>query len=141
MHQLHHLHKRHISVDVPLLEQMEKVKRVSVASAQVLEKIILEPIFPISCKCVFRHSCWKFCLYPIVQCASENLPSSAEPLLSQPAWAMNHKTPAGICIRAQHKINKITPSSAHTQATTLTFQDNNQVSLLTHPSLIRHSNL
>lgn len=36
---------------------------------------------------------------------------------------------------------KITPSSAHTRATTVTFRANNQVSLLTRPSITRHLNL
>lgn len=38
-----------------------------------------------------------------------------------------------------HNKIKITPPSAHTQATTLTFQANNQMSLQTRPGLMCHS--
>lgn len=116
-------------------------KRQSVASAPALEKTISEPIFPISCKCVFSHSHWKFLSLPNCRIY---LWKSLLPLLNlcfhgqHGLWIT--KPLQAFVYTHTHEI-KISPFSAHTQATTLTFQDNNQVSLLTRPSLLCHFNL
>lgn len=109
---------------------MKKVKRGSCCiSTNTWENS--QPVFPISCKYVFSHSCWILLLSHSAEVYLRKINislSSSNPLLLWPAQAVNHKTPAGMCIYTCPNKIKITPFSAHTPATTVTFQANNQVS-------------
>lgn len=115
-------------------------KRQSVASAPALEKTILEFFqFPVNVCSATRVG--NFCLCQIVESTSENLSFLSLNLCFHGQHGLWITKPLQAFVYTHTHEIKITPFSAHTQATTLTFQDNNQVSLLTRPSLICHFNL